>query len=129
MLLLNKVPINRTKIVNENISYNYALFTKNITKSKVILWLELKNKQVKNYTFKRQVPFYMYKLDFYCNNLKLVIEVEKNENRLKEKRLEYMGFNILKFTADDIFYDLENVLKTIEKYITNHEFKKRLYRN
>jgi len=137
MLLINRMNFNQTDIINQSLNSNVAVFAeelKNITKSKVMLWLELKNEQFKGYQFKRQVPFYKYKIDFYCNDLKLVIEIEKNENRLKEKRLEYMGFNVLKFTTNDVFYDLEKVLKTIENYINKYEFKKKLkkqvlYRN
>jgi len=106
---------------------NFAEVQKNISKSKVRLWYELKNNQIMGYRFKRQVPFYMYKLDFYCNDLKLVIEIEKNENRLKEKRLEYLGYTILKFDPDYVFNNIGKVLKSIEKYILNFECKRRLY--
>ncbi len=39
---------------------------KNMTLSEVLLWIELKNKQMLGYDFDRQIPIGDYIVDFYC---------------------------------------------------------------
>jgi very-short-patch-repair endonuclease len=48
----------------------------NSTFAEVLLWNELKNKQIKGYDFHRQKPILNYILDFFCSELKLAIEVD-----------------------------------------------------
>ena len=47
----------------------------NATHAENILWTYLKRKPL-GYKFRRQHPFVIYILDFYCHSLKLVIEVD-----------------------------------------------------
>ncbi len=50
---------------------------KNMNKPECIVWYELlRNKKMKGYKFLRQKPVENYILDFYCNELKLCIEVD-----------------------------------------------------
>jgi len=49
---------------------------KNSTLSEVLLWIEIKNKQLEGFQFHRQVPMLDYIVDFYCHELKLVIEID-----------------------------------------------------
>jgi len=94
--------------------------------------MELKGKQVYGYDFQRQKPLLNYIVDFYCNELELVIELDgyshqfeevviKDEN--KEAELKKYGLTILRFDDDEIMKDMNNVLRTIEQYII--EFEKR----
>jgi very-short-patch-repair endonuclease len=47
-----------------------------MTLSEVLLWNELKSKQVLGYDFDRQRPIDNYIVDFYCKDLQLVIEID-----------------------------------------------------
>lgn len=47
----------------------------NSTLSEVLLWLELKGKQMKGYDFHRQKPIDNYIVDFFCHELMLAIEI------------------------------------------------------
>jgi very-short-patch-repair endonuclease len=98
----------------------------NSTKSEIILWLKLKNKQLYNYKFIRQKPIDNYILDFYCPELKLGIELDGYSHELeevhtkdlkKEKRLNELGIVILRFKDEQVFNDIENVIKEIEFHI------------
>jgi very-short-patch-repair endonuclease len=102
----------------------------NATKSEIILWLKLKNKQLYNYKFIRQKPVDNYILDFYCPELKLGIELDGYSHELaevfhkdlkKEKRLNNLGIAILRFKDAQVFNDIENVIKEIEFYIFEFE--------
>ena len=47
----------------------------NSTKSEMKLWLCLKGRQMCGYDFHRQKPLLNFIADFYCHELKLVIEL------------------------------------------------------
>ena len=46
-----------------------------MTPAEIILWSRLKNRQVNRYKFRRQYSVGSYVVDFYCPELKLVVEV------------------------------------------------------
>jgi very-short-patch-repair endonuclease len=46
------------------------------TLGEVLLWKELNNKQMYGYDFHWQKPLLNYIVDFYCNELNLVIEID-----------------------------------------------------
>jgi very-short-patch-repair endonuclease len=83
-----------------------------------------------NYTFNRQKPLDRYIVDFYCKPLKLVIEVDgsyhfeevqKIKDNERQKLLEQMGLNFLRFSEQQVRKDMDVVLKAIENYIINYE--------
>lgn len=94
------------------------------TKSEILLWQFLKKKQMLGYDFHRQKPLDKYIVDFFCNELMLAIEIDGESHFGKEKydenrqkQLEDSGVRFLRFEDTEIFYNLEEVLKTIEKWI------------
>lgn len=71
-----------------------------------------------------------YILDFYCHELRLVVEVDgsshDNEEALRidqerQMRLEKFGVKFLRFDDIDVKHSIENVLKSIEDYIKQLE--------
>jgi len=95
--------------------------------------LELKGKQIYGYDFQRQKPLLNYIVDFYCNELELVIELDgyshqfeevviKDEN--KEVELKKLGLTILRFDDDEVMNDMNNVFRTIEQYIIGFRNRK-----
>jgi len=46
------------------------------TESEEILWEVLRNRKLNNLKFRRQHPFGRYIVDFYCDEIKLVIELD-----------------------------------------------------
>lgn len=57
----------------------------NMTLSEILLWKELKGKQLPGYDFHRQKPVGEYVVDFYCPCLKLVIEIDGDSHEGKEE--------------------------------------------
>lgn len=105
----------------------------NLTKSEIKLWKELQNKQVYGYKFSRQKPIGNFIVDFYCNKLNLIIELdgythnfeevlEKDEK--KQEYLENLGLYVLRFDDEEVLKDIHNVLREIEGYILEYEEKK-----
>ena len=98
------------------------ILRKNETKAEKLLWNKLKEKQFHGYKFRRQHPISQFIVDFYCHELKLIIEVDgkihnKSENKEYDEsrtaELEKYELKILRFTNDEIENDLEKVLKSI----------------
>ena len=98
----------------------------NSTKSEIKLWKYLKGKQMMGYDFHRQRSIDEYIADFFCHNLKLVIELDGFTHRFeevtqrdvkKENKLSEFGITVLRFSDDQVINDIYNVLKVIENYI------------
>lgn len=62
--------------------------------------------------------------DFYCPLANLVIEIDggyhqtEEQQRLdkeREERLQTKGYNILRFTNEQVLFDIDNVLRDITK--------------
>ncbi|WP_296686352.1 endonuclease domain-containing protein [Flavobacterium sp.] len=100
------------------------------TETEIFLWLKLKGKQMYGYDFHRQKPIDNYILDFFCYELLLGIEVDgysheilevHNKDIIKEKRMNELGINILRFSDFEVLRDMENVIRAIEFYILEFE--------
>jgi very-short-patch-repair endonuclease len=76
------------------------------------------------YKFRRQRPFGKFIVDFYCSELKLVIEVDGDSHFSPEAAaydcertlyLESLGLHVLRFTNVDVLYRLDDVKDRIWK--------------
>ena len=99
----------------------------NQTKTEKILWNRLKGKQVLGCKFTRQKPIDKYIVDFYCHELKLVIEIDGFTHDFKidydnkrEKVLKNLGLNILKFNDERVYNNIEEVVQNICDWIEPH---------
>ena len=99
---------------------------KNMTLPEVLLWNQLKRKKL-GFDFHRQKPIDKYIVDFYCPDLKLIIEVDGaihldkgKDDIIRQKRLESLGLNVLRFKATDILQHLNDVIDSITNYINDH---------
>jgi very-short-patch-repair endonuclease len=95
--------------------------------AEVLLWNQLKGGKMLGFGFLRQKPIHPYIVDFYCPNLKLVIEIDGDSHREKvesdqtrEKELEALGLHVLKFLDREVKQDLSNVLWGIQSWIEQH---------
>ena len=97
------------------------------TLSEVLLWKELKGKQMMGYDFHRQKPIDNFIVDFYCPAPSLAIEIDGDSHFLREKydaarqqRIEKLGIRFLRFDDRDVKLQMGNVLRTIEEWIREH---------
>ena len=102
----------------------------NSTKSEIILWLKLKNKQFYGYDFHRQKPLANFIVDFYCYELKLVIELDgysheflevQQKDQIKDTHLKTFGLTVIRFSDYQVLNDMENVLRALEHYVNCFE--------
>ena len=97
---------------------------RNMTLSEVLLWNELKQKQIFGYDFDRQRPIGNYIVDFYCKELSLAIEIDGDTHIYKydyddhrQVELEKLGVNFLRFEDIEVKRNMSNVLRVIEDWI------------
>ncbi|RXQ92218.1 DUF559 domain-containing protein [Ancylomarina salipaludis] len=94
------------------------------TSSEASLWKLLKNRQVAGLKFRRQISIGNYIVDFYCPEIKLIIELDgaSHDNYLSEemdeKRDAYLmneGYRILRFENRCVFEFPEEIIGEIIK--------------
>jgi very-short-patch-repair endonuclease len=107
----------------------------NPTKSEVKLWQLLRKKQIMGYKFRRQYGLDAYVVGFYCPNLKLAIEIDGRIHLLKEMKMadserqeyiEQFEISFLRFTNDEVLYEIENVISRIEAEVKKLRDKKEI---
>src|SRR4029077_14693065 len=88
------------------------------------LWEHLRDRKLLGLKFRRQVPIGPYVADFYCYELKLVLELDGSiheedsqicHDRNRDANLEALGFRILRFTNREVHDHLEALLGTIRR--------------
>lgn len=96
----------------------------NMTLAESILWENIRQKKT-GHKFLRQYIIGDYIVDFICRDCGLIIEVDGayhsepkqiHDDALREQWLTKQGYHIIRFTNEDILYELNNVLETIQAY-------------
>lgn len=116
------------------VSYRPALterareLRRKMTLAEVLLWKQLKGKQLCGYDFDRQKPLGCRIVDFFCKDLALAVDVdgsvhnharEKDEQRHRE--IESLGVTHLRFWNSAVKNDLGSVTAMIERWIRAEE--------
>jgi very-short-patch-repair endonuclease len=100
------------------------------TLSEVLLWNELKCKRMNGYDFHRQKPILYYIVDLFCHELELAIEIDGSSHEVegaferdmrRQKQIEALGINFLRFDDEEVKKDIDKVLRKIRGYIENYE--------
>jgi very-short-patch-repair endonuclease len=99
----------------------------NMTKSEIILWSRIRSKKVNGYKFRRQQPIFDYIVDFYCHELKLIIEVdgeihfssEQMKSDIKrDEILRINGYNVLHLSDLEVETELNNSINKLLSFIS-----------
>jgi very-short-patch-repair endonuclease len=95
---------------------------RNATSAERRLWQGLRREQVTGFRFRRQVILGGFVADFACFEARMVIEVDGATHGTDEEiardaarsaALAAQGYDVLRFTNDDVFHNLNGVLETI----------------
>ena len=98
----------------------------NMTKAEIILWSRLRSRQVDGYKFRRQQPVFEYIADFYCHELKLIIEVDGGIHTLPEvyksdiyrdKIFKLNGYHVIRFANHEIETEIKESVERIRSFI------------
>ena len=114
------------RVINKDLKKRAVELRNNMTKAEIILWSRLRMRQVAGLKFRRQQPIFDYIVDFYCQEIKLVIEVDgeihtlpeqRKSDMLRNKILTINGYNVIHFSNHEIETNLDSVIKKIKSII------------
>jgi len=97
---------------------------RNRTKQEEVLWKHIRNRKL-GLKFKRQYSMGGYVLDFFCSEIKLVIELDGNQHLIKENFiydedrtdfLKILGCRVLRIKNSDLENNLAKVLLEIKEF-------------
>jgi very-short-patch-repair endonuclease len=109
---------------NKNLKASARKMRNEMTTAEKKLWLGYLRQD--NHRWLRQKPIGDFIVDFYCSELKLIIEVDGAthlesqdiiNDRERNKKLEKLGLKILRFWNDDVLNGLGEVANIIEEEI------------
>ncbi len=102
-----------------------------MTEAEKILWERLK-KNNWQLNFRRQHPIIVYIADFYCHQVKLVIELDggyhencevKVNDQFRQNKIKDFGITILRFKNEEVVDGIEIVLLKIKDTISSIQSK------
>jgi len=94
------------------------------TEAELLLWKQLRGRNLGNLKFRRQQPMQGYILDFYCEAARLGVEVDGeihlgvDQSKYDQQRSEYLaeyGIKIIRFTNDQVISNMREVLDSIKE--------------
>ena len=103
-----------------------SILRRNTTLAEKVLWKRLRDRNLFNVKFRRQHPLFIFIVDFYCHELKLVIEVDgeihNNEENIeydlsRQAFLEDHGLKVLRFTNHQVLFELSEVLAQVKQTV------------
>ena len=101
----------------------------NMTHHEKLLWEKLNGKQICGVRFRRQHPINFFIADFYCHEVRLVVEVdgEIHNDKLdyddgRSAEMEKFGIKVIQFTNKEVENSTEEVIRKIEMTV-NERFK------
>lgn len=96
----------------------------NATKAEKIFWFHIRSKKL-GVKFRRQHGIDKYIVDFYCPELRLIVELdggihgekpEIEKDEVRENFLRDNDFFIKRYTNEEIFKNLDGVLIDLDEY-------------
>lgn len=128
---MNKI-INQSYGASKYLFDNAKLLRKKGTSAEQFLWIIIRNRKILGFKFRRQHPIKYFIADFYCHEAFLVIELDGNIHELeniksydqkREEIINSLGITVLRFTNDEVFSDIDNVIRTLEKHLAHFKHK------
>jgi very-short-patch-repair endonuclease len=97
--------------------YAHELRTLSVSKAEKYLWKAALRRNQLGVKFKRQRPIDRFIVDFFCAELKLIIEVDGSSHFAKpeydayrQKRLEDLGYTFLRFGEGEVLHQFEYLM-------------------
>jgi very-short-patch-repair endonuclease len=111
---------------NKNLTTLARENRKNPTPAENRIWNEvLRLRQFADYKFLRQKPIANYIVDFYCSELRLVIEIDGDSHAEtveydaeRTKILESLGLTVVRYTNDEVLRNVQGVFDDLSQRLT-----------
>ncbi|MBW6501962.1 MAG: endonuclease domain-containing protein [Bacteroidales bacterium] len=111
---------------NRELLRRARILRSSMTIPEIILWSGLRSKKLDGYKFRRQQIILNYIADFYCHELRLIVEVEGEIHSLTENKeydktryntLTKNGYNIIRLSNAEVESDLNSAINRIRTFI------------
>jgi very-short-patch-repair endonuclease len=97
----------------------------NMTDAEQRLWRALRRDQLNGFSFRRQHPFGLYTVDFYCPRLRLAVEVDGGQHAAQRKEaddrrtqwLAEKGVTVVRYWNNEVLSNLEGVLSDLLRHM------------
>jgi very-short-patch-repair endonuclease len=116
---------------NRELVKRARVLRRHMTVPEIILWSRLRLKKLDGYKFRRQQPIFDYIVDFYCNELRLIVEVDGEIHSLsenldsdlkREKILKTNGYYIIRLSNFEVETDPDTAIIKIRSFISENLF-------
>ena len=106
----------------ERIFKNAKELRRNQTPAEELLWKILRSHKLDGLKFRRQHPVSWFIADFYCHELKLIIELDGGIHELeevkaydirREKKLRSLGLTVIRFKNELVYTEPEVILNSV----------------
>jgi len=119
-----------TKLYNKSSTLQFRRqLRRNQPATERLFWSKIRNRQLLGFKFRRQYSIGKFIVDYCCPEAKLIVEIDGDshyssnkslsKDRVRQKYLESLGFNILRFTNKDITGNLEASLEKLYQRLNN----------
>lgn len=102
----------------------------NMTEAEKKFWFQVRNRRFENLKFKREHAIAPYTVDFYCEDYKLIVEIdggkhnESESDTARDDNLKSRGFHVIRFWNNDVLDNIEGVMEEISAFVaTPHPSK------
>lgn len=94
------------------------------THAEKVLWKILRDRNIHGLKFRRQHPILFYIADFYCHELRLVVEVDGaihftpsqiEKDKKRTANLEANGIRVIRFTNEQVLERIGEVVAVLRK--------------
>jgi very-short-patch-repair endonuclease len=118
------------KVTGGKVEYSRKLRSE-MTEAEAVLWKHLRNRKLEGFKFRRQQIVEGFIVDFFCEEAKLVVEVDggvhdtEEQKKIDEHRREVFkirGLVEIRFKNVVIVETIESVLKSIRETVVNRVF-------
>jgi very-short-patch-repair endonuclease len=116
------------RIPNKNALTRAKHLRQTSTPAEEILWSHLRNRRFLGLKFRRQAPVGPYVADFFCHELRLILEVDGpvhleetqvSHDLNRDANLQALGYRVLRFTNQQILTELDSLLEIIRRLYHN----------
>ena len=104
--------------------YARELRTETVSKAEKYLWKAALSRNQMSVKFKRQRPILNFIVDFFCAELKLIIEIDGNSHynkgnydQYRQNLLEKHGYTVIRYTEGEVLNCLPEIDKKIRHVI------------
>jgi very-short-patch-repair endonuclease len=111
-------------VVSERQRNRAKQLRRTMTRAETLLWRHLKANRMDGIGFRRQTPIGNYIADFVCFSSKFIIELDgeshdfderQNMDRRRDAFFGAQGFQVLRFTNEQVMSNLEGVVEAIRQ--------------